>query len=164
MDELPQKVIVCVGSVVLRDNKVLFVRQAYGRLVGKWSIPWGFAYTSAASDDVDPPHIAALRETKEEAGIEAEIVGLLGIQNHQDPETSSQCLYILFLCRHVGGEPTPDHHETDRAEYFSLEALRGITGTVDEFCYWIATNVMQGNYQILLPKHENPYKPHLAFL
>jgi 8-oxo-dGTP diphosphatase len=164
MDEFPPRVTICTGSVVLRNNKVLFVRQAYGKLNGKWSIPWGFAYTPGISGEADPPHIAALRETREEAGIEAEIDGLLGIQNHVDPETGSPRLYILFLCHHVSGEPAPDHYETDRAEYFSLEALKAAEGTVDEFCYWLAMKVLQGDYSIVLPNYENPYKPYLAFI
>ncbi len=164
MDEFPPKIVVCVGAIVLRGEKVLLVRQTYGKLVGKWSIPWGFAYTPGSSGGIDPPHIAALRETREEAGIEAEIDGLLGIQNHCDPETGSPRLYILFLCHHVSGEPAPDHFETDRAEFFSLEALKAAEGIVDEFCYWLAMKVLQGNYTIALPNYENPYKPYLAFI
>ncbi len=31
---------ICVGSIVLKDNKVLFARQAKGHpLEGQWSIP-----------------------------------------------------------------------------------------------------------------------------
>ncbi len=164
MDEFPPRIVVCVGAIVLNDDKALFVRQTYGELAGKWSIPWGYAYTPGASGQVDPPHLAALRETKEEAGIDAEIDGLLGIQNHQDPETGAQRLYILFLCHHVRGEPTPDHIETDQAVYFSLEELKAVEEDVDEFCHWLAISVLQGDYMIVPPQKENPYKPHLAFL
>jgi ADP-ribose pyrophosphatase YjhB (NUDIX family) len=164
MKVFPQNVIVCVGTIVLKDRKVLFVRQTYGNLKGKWGIPWGYAFTPETNNHLDPPHVAALRETREEAGIEAEIDGLLGLQNHQDPETGTQCLYILFLCHHVCGEPTPDQFETDRAEYFSLEGLRAVKENVDDFCYWLAINVLREKYQIIPPKKENPYKPHLAFL
>ena len=39
------KMIVCVGTVVLRDQKVLFVQQTYGHsLKGKWTLPWGFVH------------------------------------------------------------------------------------------------------------------------
>ena len=164
MSDFHQNVIICVGAIVLRDRKVLLVRQTYGRLTGKWSIPWGYAFTPETNHHLDPPHVAALRETREEAGIVAEIDGLLGLQNHQDPETGTQCLYILFLCRHVSGEPTPDHIETDQAEYFSLKELRAVEDYVDDFCYWLAMNVLQEEYQIIPPQRENPYTPHLAFL
>lgn len=164
MDEFPPRVTICIGSVVLRNNKALFVRQTYGKLNGKWSIPWGFAYTPGPSGEADPPHIAALRETREEANIEAEIDGLLGIQNHVDPEADSLRLYILFLCHHISGVPAPDHYETDRANYFSLEELKAVEEDVDEFCYWLAMNVMRGDYTIVPPNMENPYKPHMAFL
>jgi len=36
----PSKMQVCVGSVVLRGDKVLLVRQTYGETrKGKWSVP-----------------------------------------------------------------------------------------------------------------------------
>ena len=164
MDEFLPKIVACVGAIVLRDDEVLLIRQTYGKLAGKWSIPWGFAYTPGSSGEIDPPHIAALRETREEASVEAEIDGLLGIQNHVNPETGSLRLYILFLCHHKRGEPTPDHYETDRAEYFSSEELKAVEETVDEFCYWLAMKVLHGNYSIVLPNYENPYKPYLAFI
>jgi len=164
MNKFSPLVVVCVGAVVLKDSKVLFIRQTYGKLTGKWSIPWGYAYTPGANGKVDPPHIAALRETMEEAGIEAEIDGLLGIQNHHDSETASERLYVLFLCHHILGEPTPDQFETDRAVYFSLDELKAVEENVDKFCYWLALNVLQGKHKVIPPNRENPYEPHLAFL
>jgi len=61
---------------------VILVRQTYGEtLKGKWTVPWGFAQGGDPSTYYDPPHVAALRETLEEAGVVAEVDGLLGIQN-----------------------------------------------------------------------------------
>jgi ADP-ribose pyrophosphatase YjhB (NUDIX family) len=119
----PPKMIVCVGTVVLRDHKVLFVRQTYGRsLKGRWTLPWGFVHGKDSTGSSDPPEVAAVRETREEGGVIAEIEGLLGVQNHPS-RTGEPRLYLLFLCRHVSGEPTPDNQETDKAAYFSLEEL-----------------------------------------
>ena len=103
----PPKIVVCVGSVVLRGNTALFVRQAKGAsLEGQWSIPWGLVEPGEALD------AAALRETREESGVHAEITGLLGIQ-HLNWESS---VGVIFLCRHIKGAPVPDGGvETDRA-------------------------------------------------
>jgi 8-oxo-dGTP diphosphatase len=163
--DFPPKMIVCVGSVVLRANKVLFARQSYGEMLkGRWTLPWGFVQGEDPSTYFDPPHVAALRETREEAGVVAEVEGLLGIQNARRSKEGDPRLYILFLCRHVSGEPIPDNQETDRAAYFSLEELKGIREDVDPFCYWLATRVLQGHYTLVPPEPENPYAPHLAFL
>jgi ADP-ribose pyrophosphatase YjhB (NUDIX family) len=161
----PPKMMVCVGSVVLRENKVLFVRQTYGEtLKGKWTVPWGYVQGEDPSTYFDPPHVAALRETREEAGIVADVDGLLGIQEPGRSETGEPRLYILFLCHHVSGEPTPDNRETDMAAYFSLEELRNIQEDVNYFCYWLATRVLQGQYTIVPPEPENPHAPRMAFL
>ena len=164
MPDYPPRVIACVGAVVLRGQEVLLVRQTYGALKGMWSLPWGFLHGEDPRGFADPPQVAALRETLEEGGIEAEIEGLLGIQNHARRESGELCVYLLFLCRHTGGEPAPDGRETDRAAYFSLAQLDALDEPVDEFCEWLARRVLRGDYRLIAPELANPYRPHLAFL
>jgi len=154
----------CVGAVVLRGQEVLLVRQTYGALKWTWSLLWGFPLGDDPRGFADPPQVAALRETLEEAGIAAEIEGLLGIQNHVPQESGEPCLYLLFLCRHVGGEPAPDGQETDRAACFSLAELDALNEPVDEFCEWLARRVLRGEFRLVAPEPANPYRPHLAFL
>jgi 8-oxo-dGTP diphosphatase len=162
---VPPKMIVCVGSVVLRGDRVLFVRQTYGEtLKGKWTLPWGFVQGTDDTTYFDPPHLAALRETREEAGVTAEVDGLLGIQNARPSKAGDPRLYVLFLCHHVSGEPEPDGREADRAAYFSLEELREVQSDVDRFCYWLASRVLRGEQTLVPPEPENPYAPLLAFL
>ena len=161
----PPKMQVCVGSVVLRENKVLLARQTYGKtLKNKWTLPWGFVQGEDAQTYYDPPHVAALRETLEEAGVVAEVDGLLGMQTARKSKEGDPRLYLLFLCHHVSGEPNPDGRETDRAAYMSLDELEELQEDVDRFCYWLATRVLQGQYTLVTPEPENPYTPHLAFL
>ena len=53
--EWPPRIVVFVGTVVLRGERALFVRQARGHsLEGQWSIPWG------AVDPEESPDVAAL--------------------------------------------------------------------------------------------------------
>ena len=76
----PPEHIVCVGAVVTKGDQVLFVRQAQGHpLEGQWTIPWGYV------DEDEFPDVAACRETLEESGVEAEMLGLIGIQELHDP-------------------------------------------------------------------------------
>jgi len=153
----------CVGAVVLREGKILFIRQAYGSLIGKWSLPWGFVDRRNPAGSLETPDRAAVRETLEEAGIAAEVDGLLGIQNHLDKNGVPR-LYLIFLCRYLSGEPVPDYHETDRAAWFSLDEMANFNEPFDEFCEWIARRVLEGRYHLIPPQPVNPYQPHLAFL
>ncbi|MBM3188648.1 MAG: NUDIX domain-containing protein [Chloroflexi bacterium] len=151
----PPRMAVCVGAVVLRDRRVLFVRQAKGAsLAGQWSIPWGLV------DSGESPEDAALRETREEAGIEAEVVGLLGIQNLP----TDGWLGIVFLCRHVAGSPTPDGVETDRAAYLSLDEMGALEEPIEPWCAWLARRVLTVPRAAIPAAPENPYDPRRAFL
>jgi ADP-ribose pyrophosphatase YjhB (NUDIX family) len=61
----PPKITLCVGGVVFRQDRVLFVRQAYGNLLGKWSLPWGFVDRISSDGYLEPPQMAVLREIRE---------------------------------------------------------------------------------------------------
>jgi ADP-ribose pyrophosphatase YjhB (NUDIX family) len=151
----PPKLVVCVGAVVLQGNRALFVRQAKGHsLEGQWSIPWGFV------DPDESPDSAALRETLEEAGVEAEVEGLLGFQKlHQEG-----WIAVAFLCRHVRGVPKPDGGiETDKASYFSLEEMKGFDEPFEPWCEWLVRRVLGGEHRLIPPEPTNPYQPLIAY-
>jgi ADP-ribose pyrophosphatase YjhB (NUDIX family) len=107
--------LLCVGAVVLMEDRVLFVRQAKGHsLEGQWVIPWGIV------DPPEAPESAVLREVQEEGGIEARVEGLLGIQNLKE----DGWLALVFLCKDIGGEPTCDGGiETDGAAYLRTATI-----------------------------------------
>jgi ADP-ribose pyrophosphatase YjhB (NUDIX family) len=153
----------CVGAIVLRGDKVLFVRQTYGKLTGVWSLPWGLLDGVGPDGGPEPPHQAAVRETQEEAGVTAEVEGLLGIQNHTTQD-GKLALYLLYLGHHVSGEPVPDNYETDRAAYFSLDEIESLGEPFDAFCRWMAYRVLMNKHSLTPPTPANPYHPHLAFL
>jgi ADP-ribose pyrophosphatase YjhB (NUDIX family) len=113
---------------------------------------------------VDPgeaPEVAAVRETKEEGGIDAEIEGLLGLQNLR----REGWIALVFLCCHVGGEPRSDGGiETDAAGYFSLEDMEEFGEPFEPWCEWIVRRVLGGECHVIPPVSANPYHPRLAFL
>lgn len=163
MPDFPPKVVLCVGAVVQDRERVLFVRQAYGSLRGKWSLPWGYVDGAGPDGLLEPPDAAAVRETREEAGIIAVVDGLLGVQNHCD-QSGELRVYLLYHCQPASGDPHPDQYETDRAAYFSLQELDACGEPFDEFCLWLARRVLRGEHCLIEPQLENPYTPHLAFL
>jgi ADP-ribose pyrophosphatase YjhB (NUDIX family) len=153
--EEPPKLVVCVGAVVLQGNRALLVRQAKGHpLEGQWSIPWGFV------DPDESPDSAALRETFEEGGVEAKVEGLLGIQQlHREG-----WIAIVFLCRHLSGEPKPDGGlETDNAAYLSLEEMESFDEPFEPWCEWLVRRILGGEYNIIPPEPMNPYQPLKAY-
>jgi ADP-ribose pyrophosphatase YjhB (NUDIX family) len=140
----------CVGAVVVRDDGVLFVRQAPGHsLAGSWSIPWGALETG------ESPSQAAVREVAEEAGIRASVDGFLGVQSLPAPWAGQ--IALLFRCRHVSGVPTPDGRETDRARYLRAHELTSLGEPVEAFCGWLALQVLADRVRTLGRLDGNPY-------
>ena len=152
----PPKHIMCVGAVVSKDDQVLLVRQAKGHpLEGQWSIPWGYV------DEDEFPDVAACRETLEESGVEAEILGLIGIQELHD----QGWVAIVFHCRYVQGAPSADHNgETDRAGFFSLDEIDLFEDPIEPWCEWIARRVLEGKHIVIPMDADNPYTPLKSFL
>lgn len=155
----PPAIPICVGAVVLHDQKVLFIRETRDHV---WGIPWG--YVEGKNDDgtLDPPEKAAIRETLEEAGVSAEVVGLLGVQNHISRQGTPH-VYMIFLCKHLDGEPKPDGVETDRAFYLSLEQINTWSEPIDDFVHWVVTRVLSNQFVLLQPQLQTPYEPFVGF-
>jgi len=61
-----------VGGAVVQDGKLLLVRRASRRGRGNWQIPGGFIEPDETIE------VAVGREVAEEAGVQAEVVGVLG--------------------------------------------------------------------------------------
>ena len=69
----PGRPFVGVGVVVFRREEVLLVRRAKPPVSGRWSIPGG------AQEIGETVREAALRELREETGLEARIAGLIDV-------------------------------------------------------------------------------------
>ncbi len=108
-----------VGGAVVQDGKLLLVRRASRRGRGNWQIPGGFIEPDETIE------LAVVREVAEEAGVLAEVVGVLGIRSRYHPDNGNS-IYVVLLMQPIGGEPTPDGKEVDRAGYFSLEEIQAL--------------------------------------
>jgi 8-oxo-dGTP diphosphatase len=139
----PFRVMVVAGALVVREGQVLFVRQTYPPFEGLWGFPTGLPDPGETVDE------AALRETREEAGIEAELEGLIGVHNKGG---EGGFFYVVYLCRHVSGEPVPDGVENDRACYFSSFDLDTLGDeAIIPPCAEMARRFWAGDYHLLEP-------------
>ena len=105
-------------AVVTRDDDVLLVRRAD---TGEW------APVSGIVDPGEHPADAAVRETMEEAAVEAEPVRLAYV--NVTPEIvyengdRTQYVDLGFRLRWVAGEPYPADGENTEARWFARDAL-----------------------------------------
>ncbi len=88
-----------VGVVCLRGDAVLLIRRGTPPRQGEWSLPGG--RIEAGERAVD----AALRELREETGVEAEITGLIDVVDGLFPEAGRHYVLIDYAARWLSGEP-----------------------------------------------------------
>ena len=92
------------------EGKVLLVRRAAGPRQGFWSFPAGFVEFG------EHPAQAAVRECREETGLEVEITGLLCVIGPEP--TGAASIVIVYRARPVGGE-LEAADDVDRAAFFA---------------------------------------------
>ncbi len=92
-------------------GEVLLVRLSYDQ--GQWTMPGG---------NIDPgesPADAAVREAREETGLDVEIEALYSVYWRRDNDG----IIFAFRCRVLGGALAPDGREILETRYFPPDAL-----------------------------------------
>ncbi|HYC75517.1 NUDIX hydrolase [Brevundimonas sp.] len=88
-----------VGVVCLRGDEVLLIRRGRPPKQGEWSLPGGRIEPGERAIE------AALRELREETGVEAEITGLVDVVDGLFPEAGRHYVLIDYAARWLSGEP-----------------------------------------------------------
>ena len=122
MKDLPR---ISVGLVVWRENEVLLIRRANPPYQGCWSIPGGKVEFG------ETLHEAALRELKEETGVDAVITGLLAVVDGVFPDHDRHYVMIDYRAEWTGGQPVAGDDAAEAA-FHPLSA-------VDDLVAWEET-------------------------
>lgn len=88
-----------VGVVCLKNDQVLLIRRGKAPRRGEWTLPGGRIEPGERAVD------AALRELREETGVEAEITGLIDVVDGLFPEAGMHYVLIDYAARWLSGEP-----------------------------------------------------------
>lgn len=110
-------VLVFAGGCIFNDKgQVLLQRRGD---FGKWGFPGG------AVELGETPEQAAIREVKEETGLDVEVRRLIGVYTDCNMEypngDKAQSICIVYEFQVIGGELTCDEGETLELKYFSLD-------------------------------------------
>ncbi len=87
---------VAAGTLVEMDGKVVLVRRGVQPGKGKWGLPSGYVEADESAEE------AAVRETKEECGLDVEVDDLLGVYSFVEKDGNHGVL-ILYSAHVVGG-------------------------------------------------------------
>lgn len=112
-------ILVFAGGCILNEaGQVLLQRRGDS---GKWGFPGG------AIEIGETPEMAAIREVKEETGLDVKVAGLLGIYTDCDMAypngDQAQSICIAYELERVGGQLACDDHETVELKYFDLDEM-----------------------------------------
>jgi ADP-ribose pyrophosphatase YjhB (NUDIX family) len=105
-----------IRGVIFKDNKILMVRE---KLDGAWALPGGWADIGLTPGEV------AVKEVKEEAGLEVMPIRLLAVLDkkcHLHPPSPYHIYRIFIMCEMVGGSLRAGL-ETSDARFFGIHEL-----------------------------------------
>ncbi len=101
----PDRPIVGVGCIVVRDGRVLLIRRGKEPSYGLWSVPGGVVELG------EELRAAAQREVREECGIEVDLTDVTEVLDRvvRDSDDRVQYHFVLidYLARWASGEPAP---------------------------------------------------------
>ncbi len=86
-----------VGAIFELDGGIVLIQRSIEPGYGKWTFPGGFVERGEVAEH------AAEREALEEAGVEIEVTGIVGLYTYEDQIPA----IAVFSARAIGGEPAP---------------------------------------------------------
>lgn len=111
--DFPSGIRLCVGAVVLRGEKVLFVRQTYGKLKGMWSLPWGLVEGMGADGHPEPPDEAAMREMRRKRELQPEWKGCSESRTMAPRRGSSACTFSTYVATSAASRRPTTRRQTE---------------------------------------------------
>ena len=114
----PRKIILnCAGAVIVRDGKILFQRRTDN---GRWGLIGGLLEMNETYEE------AALREVREETGLEVRLDSFLGIyHNHNMVWSNGDAAHVIsayFTAGILSGEPRIDE-ESYELRFFGRDEI-----------------------------------------
>lgn len=104
-----------VDAVVEKDGEVLLIKRRNPPFEDRWALPGGFVeYGETVEKAIE-------REVMEEAGVEIELEGILGVYSEPGRDPRGHVVSVCFVARSMGeGKAGSDAKE---ARFFPLEEI-----------------------------------------
>ena len=140
---------VAIGAIVGNDAcEIFLVKRAPS---GVWLYPTGWADVGYSAAEV------VVKEVREETGIEAEPVQLLGVVDGMRMGFTKFGMYmLLFHCRATGGELNPHPLETDGCGWFAKDHLPQVTVGAE---WWAERAFAAINGEVFTASFDAPRSP-----
>jgi 8-oxo-dGTP diphosphatase len=103
------------GVVIEEDGRLLLVKRKFEPYKGDWCLPAGFMEYD------ESPEQCAIRETKEELGVDVELVGLFGVYSGKD-DPRTHAVLVMYWAKMTGGELEPGD-DAQKIEFFGKDEI-----------------------------------------
>ncbi len=108
-----------VDTIILDDNKIILIKRLNDPYKDHWAIPGGFVEYGEKVED------AAVREAKEETGLDIELTQLVGVYSDPDRDPRGHTVSVAFLSKIVGGTLKSDSDAKD-AKFIDIQELKNM--------------------------------------
>lgn len=92
-----QNPIPAAGAILVQDDQILLVKRAHPPRIGWWCVPAGFMEWQ------EHPSETAVREVKEETGLDIKLTSFFEVYSGQD-DPRSNAILLLYLADITGGQ------------------------------------------------------------
>lgn len=108
---------IVVGGIIKKDDKILLIQEAKESCYGMWNIPAGRLEKNEFLKD------GALREIREETGLDVELNGIIQIGNKTLKEEQDKLIYFIFSTKIENVVEGWHTEETLQTKLFSFDEI-----------------------------------------
>jgi ADP-ribose pyrophosphatase YjhB (NUDIX family) len=110
-----QNPVPAAGVVIEEDGKILLVKRKFEPYKGDWCLPAGFMEYD------ESPEQCAIRETKEELGVDVELDGLFGVYSGKD-DPRTHAVLVMYWAKVTGGDMKPGD-DAEEIQFFAKDEI-----------------------------------------
>lgn len=111
------KTIKVTVDILLEDaGKILLIKRAFKPYKGRWALPGGYIEYGEKAEE------AAVREAKEETGLDIELEGIIGVYSDPKRDPRGHQITIAYKAKKRGGR-IKESRETKEVRMWGIEEL-----------------------------------------
>ena len=107
-----------VAAIVRRARSILLVRELHGRYQGRWGLPKGYV------DAGELPRNAALRELREECGVEGNVLGVQSVRERLLEGTPA--IFIAYMVEIANDAAPIPNEEVSEALFVPVDKFNSL--------------------------------------
>ncbi|WP_424354411.1 NUDIX domain-containing protein [Methanobacterium sp. MBAC-LM] len=102
--------------ILCEDDSIVLIKRKYDPYKGSWALPGGFVEWGETVES------AVVREVKEETGLEADIIELVGVYSDPERDPRGHTVTVCYLVRKIGGNLKADT-DASIAQHFKKDEI-----------------------------------------